>query len=64
MINAIFGHDYDHDEHADTARCPECGGEGVSMGFLGFLQWFRCRACGWDFPVDTRQAAPSPIPES
>jgi len=59
MINAIFGHDFDRED--DTARCPICEGEGWSIGFLGFLHWFRCRACGMDFSVDTRphKAAPS-----
>lgn len=39
----------DMERDDDVARCPECDGEGRSMGFLGMLQWFRCRACGMEF---------------
>ena len=34
--------------------CPECGGEGFSLGCLGFLAWFRCRHCGMDYSVLVR----------
>ena len=27
-------------------RCPMCGGEGILLGALRALRWFRCRACG------------------
>jgi tRNA(Ile2) C34 agmatinyltransferase TiaS len=39
----------DMERDDDVARCTECDGEGRSMGFLGMLQWFRCRACGMEF---------------
>ncbi len=31
------------------AECPLCGGEGVSLGGLGNLAWYRCRDCGIEF---------------
>jgi len=31
--------------------CPTCGGQGESLGTLGFLHWLRCRACGMDYSV-------------
>jgi tRNA(Ile2) C34 agmatinyltransferase TiaS len=37
-------------------QCPACGGEGVLLGQLGELIYFRCRRCGSDFcshEVDT-----------
>lgn len=27
-------------------ECEACGGEGVPLGTLADLEWFRCRACG------------------
>jgi len=30
-------------------HCPLCGGEGMLLGVLGLLRWFRCRNCGMDF---------------
>ena len=39
----------DCDEQPETAECVECGGVGHSMGFLGSIEWFRCRNCGIDF---------------
>ena len=47
MNNIDYGHEADCEQ--DTATCTECGGTGLSMGFLGMLQWFRCRACGMEF---------------
>lgn len=33
--------------------CPRCGSPFASvLGRLGRLLWFRCRACGFDFPID------------
>lgn len=31
--------------------CPTCGGEPILMGCLGDLDWFRCRACGWEWSM-------------
>ena len=31
--------------------CPTCGGEGTGLGWLGFLFWLRCRACGIDYSI-------------
>jgi len=36
----------------DEKFCPECGGEGMCMGTLGRLAWFRCRDCGHEFPIE------------
>lgn len=33
----------------DITYCPECGGDGVPLGTMGRLQWFRCRSCGIDY---------------
>ncbi len=33
--------------------CPECGGQGVALGTLGYLLHLRCRDCGADFSVDS-----------
>jgi hypothetical protein len=33
----------------EQISCGTCGGEGVYLGQLGRLMWFRCRACGLDF---------------
>lgn len=32
--------------------CPQCGGQGVALGTLGYVLHLRCRECGWDFSVD------------
>lgn len=46
--------EHEHERDDDVARCPECDGESLSMGFLGILQWFRCRACGWEFSAQAQ----------
>jgi tRNA(Ile2) C34 agmatinyltransferase TiaS len=33
----------------NSPTCSICGGYGVLLGTLGFLDWFRCRSCGMDF---------------
>lgn len=35
--------------------CPMCSGEGVLLGPMGALNWFRCRHCGWTFSRPRRQ---------
>jgi rubredoxin len=30
-------------------ECPVCGGTGIAQGSLGFLVWYRCEDCGWNF---------------
>lgn len=30
-------------------RCPMCSGPAGMLGDLGFLRWFQCRNCGWEF---------------
>jgi len=40
------GHGADYD--VDTTECTECNGTAYSIGFLGNLQWFRCRQCGME----------------
>jgi len=27
------------------SECPECRGEGILLGFLGYRGWVRCRDC-------------------
>jgi rubredoxin len=35
-------------------NCPVCGGQALPLGTLGFLEHFRCRACGWEWSEDVR----------
>ena len=35
------------------AHCPVCAGDGVPLGTLGRLRWFRCRDCGMNFSRQT-----------
>lgn len=30
-------------------NCPQCGGQGETLGQLGDLMHLRCRQCGWTF---------------
>lgn len=32
-------------------RCKQCGGEGMLLGRLSLLFWYRCRQCGINFSV-------------
>lgn len=32
--------------------CPQCGGEGSVLGFLGTTLHNRCRACGWIYAAE------------
>ncbi len=34
---------------SNASRCPICPGQGVPLGTLGRLRWYRCRDCGMDF---------------
>lgn len=45
------GLDYSQvDREPHTApECPACHNDGVELGTLGRLQWYRCRACGFEF---------------
>lgn len=37
----------------DNPTCPFCGSdESRPLGWLGMLEWFRCRSCGMDFHTD------------
>lgn len=37
-------------------ECVCCGGREFNfLGSLGCLDWFKCRACGWRFHIDTRE---------
>ncbi len=38
-------------EPVETPACPACGGEGLPLGILGRLAWFRCRDCGTEFSL-------------
>ena len=33
-------------------RCSQCGGQLEPLGMLGNKACARCRACGWDDPVE------------
>lgn len=44
-------------EELEEYTCPVCDGPGVPIGDLGRLSWFRCRYCGMDFNVETKEAA-------
>lgn len=41
-----YGHTADCEQ--DTMECTECSGTAYSIGFLGNVQWFRCRQCGME----------------
>jgi transcription elongation factor Elf1 len=49
-------------EQAGPNECPVCRGELVSLGTLGRVEHFRCRACGLELshPPTTPQAEPEP----
>ena len=34
-------------------ECPECGGQGMALGTLGYTLHLRCRDCGMDFSVES-----------
>jgi len=36
-------------------RCSQCGGQLEPLGMLGRVAWARCRACGWDDPVELEE---------
>jgi transposase-like protein len=36
-----------------TSHCPLCAGDGVPLGTLGRLRWFRCRDCGMTYHRQT-----------
>lgn len=38
--------DYD-DLLMEATTCEACHGPAHSIGFLGNLEWFECRNCGW-----------------
>ena len=41
--------------HAMVNACPKCGSsEYLTLGELGLVLWVRCRMCGWDFSLPTR----------
>ncbi len=40
--------EYEDNELPESEHCEMCGGPAVSMGFLGDVEWFRCRNCGWE----------------
>ncbi len=40
------------DDGEDGRPCPKCSGIGSKLGSLGALDHYRCRACGWTWPVD------------
>ena len=40
---------WEENEGSGAPECPACGGEGVSLGMLGQLEHYRCRACGMNY---------------
>ncbi|WP_265942138.1 hypothetical protein [Dechloromonas sp. A34] len=40
-------------------QCPVCAGDGVPLGTLGRLRWFRYRDCGMNFSRQTGAPRPS-----
>lgn len=44
-----------------VSHCPACAGDGVPLGKLGRLRWFRCRNCGMTYsrPACLRHATKS-----
>ena len=51
---SILGEDEQTEEQDDlndpeAVECPVCGSEAFLLGYLGRLQWFRCRYCGMEF---------------
>jgi len=43
--------------HQDLPPCPACGSkEATVFGVLGRRVYMRCRACGWDYCKDARDA--------
>lgn len=36
-----------------TSRCPLCVGDGIPLGTLGCLRWFRCRDYGMTYHRQT-----------
>lgn len=42
-------------------RCPKCHGDGVRLGSLGRLVWYRCRACGWTFPGARKESSDAKV---
>jgi rubredoxin len=36
-----------------SSHCPLCAGDGVPLGTLGHLRWFRCRNCGMTYHRQT-----------
>ena len=36
-----------------SPQCPVCAGDGVPLGTLGRLRWFRCRDCGMTYNRQT-----------
>jgi uncharacterized protein (DUF983 family) len=46
--------------------CPQCGGEGAHLGYLGSRLYVRCVRCGWDYsvtPVDEDHGGDGTLPE-
>ncbi len=43
-----------NDEY-NISQCPVCESQGMSLGTLGNLEWYRCRGCGIDFKIDIQE---------
>ncbi len=44
--------DFSYENVSESEQCEMCyADEGKYLGRLGQYAWYRCAACGWDFPV-------------
>lgn len=41
-------------------ECPVCGGDGQSMGTMGWMEHYRCQDCGAVFSVKIEKPTPKP----
>ena len=52
MSHFNLNDDLSYENSAEIEVCEMCDTpNGRYLGRLGQLAWYRCAACGWDFPV-------------
>ena len=39
----------DDSQYDESESCSMCNGRGIPLGSLGFIKYFRCESCGWEF---------------
>jgi hypothetical protein len=47
--NELEDEDDEEPEQPQLVTCPACSGDGLLLGRMGEVVWYRCRACGIDF---------------